>query len=111
MTILHTNGIHRVLYRLCGCPGAPLPRVQMLRATWFPATLLDPSTCATFELLREFHILSLQAKVSMHHFYVSLHRKSDNTGLRSLPVCLQADDLSTIKRLQLFELVSVQAVL
>jgi hypothetical protein len=86
MVVLHTNGIHQVHFHPCKCVGAPHIRCQLLRRHLYPATILDPRTCATFALLREFHILSLQSKISMHHFYLSLHRRTDNTGLKSIPV-------------------------
>lgn len=88
LVVLHINGIHNIRYRLCDCSGAPRPRIQMLRSSLFPATLVDPGTCATFQLLREYHILSLQAKLSMHHYYVSLEHQTSNTGLHSPTVSL-----------------------
>ncbi|KAF7980030.1 hypothetical protein HWV62_40156 [Athelia sp. TMB] len=82
--ILHTNGIHTVSVRSCGCsnPNSPPLDVykQLLRAGLYPATNLEPQTCGTFEVMRLFHLLSLQGKVSAYHFYKSLQYYTDNTG-------------------------------
>lgn len=90
--ILHTNGIHLVNVDSCGCsaPGEPAIDVanQLMRSGWYPATHLEPQTCATFELMQAFHILSLQGKISHYHYYKSLQYLTDNTGIKKLPVSL-----------------------
>jgi hypothetical protein len=48
---------------------------------FFPASSDKPRTAATFNLLEEFHLLSLESKVSAYEFYNALSRRSDNTGL------------------------------
>lgn len=90
--VLHTNGIHLVNVDSCECSGSTLNEPplslarQLLRAGWYPATHLNPQTCATFELMRGFHLLSLQAKVSHYHYYNALQYKTDNTGIMKIPV-------------------------
>ncbi|KAF7974192.1 hypothetical protein HWV62_13237 [Athelia sp. TMB] len=87
--ILHSNGIHSVSIRSCGCL-SPDGRVldvntQLLRAGLYPATPLEPQTAGTFEAMRLFHIMNLQGKVSAYHFYKSLQYYTDNTGTVKLP--------------------------
>jgi hypothetical protein len=84
--VLHTNGIHLVNIDFCGCSPTVSNRHQLLRISWWPATPLEPQTCATFTLLNQFHLLSLQGKTSAFDFYRSLEYISENYGLEKLPV-------------------------
>ncbi|KAF8449453.1 hypothetical protein L210DRAFT_3609687 [Boletus edulis BED1] len=79
--IIDGNGIHSVTLRLCGCETAETSPQQLLRFRLFPASTDKPCTAATFSVLEEYHLLALESKVSAHHFYNSLVRRSDNTGL------------------------------
>ncbi|KZP13327.1 hypothetical protein FIBSPDRAFT_913099 [Athelia psychrophila] len=72
--VIHTNGIHTVQFEFCGCTDVPA-HIQLLRISWYPATPLQPQTCATLDALRQFHFLNLQA----------LEYMSDNTGLNPPP--------------------------
>ncbi|PBK61727.1 hypothetical protein ARMSODRAFT_990587 [Armillaria solidipes] len=67
-TVLHTNGIHK-----------------LLRSEWFPATMLFPQTCASFRVLEHFHALTLAGKVSAYEYYRGLTHLTDNTEV-DLPV-------------------------
>lgn len=90
MTVLHTNGLHSINVKFCSCasPLYPLPRrIQLLRACLFPATVIKPQTCATFELLRHVHILMLQSNVSAYGVYYTLERLTDNAGIKDIKVC------------------------
>lgn len=91
--VLHTNGVHFVNVDFCGCsptPGHPKLDVyqQLLRADFYPATVLEPQTCATFEVMKLFHLLSLEGKVSAYHFYKTLHYRTENSGIEYVPVSL-----------------------
>lgn len=79
--LLDIDGIHEVSVDFCGCENILPHYIQILRARWFPATVLQPRTAATFRLLHFFHILSLQAGISAYEFYTSLARRTSNTGL------------------------------
>ena len=55
----------------------------------------QPRTAATFSLLEEFHLLSLESKILTYQYYNSLARRIDNTGLFPVKVCIhyiQLDD-------------------
>ncbi|TDL14368.1 hypothetical protein BD410DRAFT_734211 [Rickenella mellea] len=70
--VIHTNGIHLVTVDFCNCSNS-LPRVvQMLRMAWWPASMERPQTAATFSALDLFHSLTLQSKINMYDFYLSL---------------------------------------
>lgn len=80
-TVIHTNGIHRVTICYCDCDCAVSRRQQLLRHRWYPATVHVPQTCATFEVLNQFHLLTLTSKLAVFAFYTTLERLTDNTGL------------------------------
>ncbi|KZP14615.1 hypothetical protein FIBSPDRAFT_979972 [Athelia psychrophila] len=88
--VLHTNGIHHVSVDYCGCtPTVDIPKVpiwtQLIRVGWYPATTIDPQTCATFDLMKSFHLLSLQGKISHYHYYKALHYRTENSGILHVP--------------------------
>lgn len=100
-TVVDMSGIHQIRLLLCGCPLAPLTRLQLLQAALFPATLERPQTAFTFDLLNTFHLLNLQGKTSMHDFYYAIHFKTDNAGIENIKVIL------TILSLRLRQLTNI----
>jgi hypothetical protein len=86
-TILHTNGLHTVPVYFCDCLSQAVHFEQLLRAGLFPATVLQPKTCATFTLMRQAHITMLESRLSSMHMYTSLKRMTDNAGLSMIIVC------------------------
>ncbi|KAJ7849136.1 hypothetical protein B0H14DRAFT_2582694 [Mycena olivaceomarginata] len=50
----------------------------------YPATTTSPATAATFGVLHDFHLLSLEAKSLVYHFYNKLACQMDNSGIFSL---------------------------
>ncbi|KAJ7720502.1 hypothetical protein B0H14DRAFT_3098545 [Mycena olivaceomarginata] len=79
--IVDSNGVHEVGLDFCTCSLAETHDVQLLRARLYPATTTKPATAATFRVLRDFHLLSLEAKCSAHHFYNKLARQTNNSGV------------------------------
>lgn len=79
--LIDVGGIHSLSLDFCGCENAQSHMKQLLRVGWFPSTTSDPRTAATFRVLRQYHILSFESKVSAYQFYHSLVRQTDNTGL------------------------------
>ncbi|KIK34338.1 hypothetical protein CY34DRAFT_98209 [Suillus luteus UH-Slu-Lm8-n1] len=82
--IIDSHGVHEVSLDFCDCALATTHVQQLLRMSLFPATTADPKTAATFRLLEEFHLLSLESKVSGYEFYYALMRRSDNTGINPI---------------------------
>ncbi|KAJ6517357.1 hypothetical protein C8R47DRAFT_1172779 [Mycena vitilis] len=76
--IIDVLGVHQVGLDFCGCGQSGLPTVQLLRAGLWAATTTSPKTAATFALLRKWHLLSFEAKLSALEFYQSLARETDN---------------------------------
>lgn len=83
--VVHSNGIHHVAIDQCRCRGVDFYK-QLLSIGWWPATPLEPRSAATFEVLRHFHLLNLQGKVTGYSFYQALEYQTDNTALKPPPV-------------------------
>ncbi|KAJ7446784.1 hypothetical protein FB451DRAFT_1343526 [Mycena latifolia] len=59
--------------------------IDLLRVCWWPATVLNPSMCATFGVIRLFHNVNSLGKVSGFHFLRSLELLTNNDGLEPPP--------------------------
>ena len=88
-TVIHTNGLHRIVLDFCECDHsaeAGSQVEQLLRAQWYPATYLSPGTCSTFAVLDLFSMMNLQGKIAGFDFYEALDNLTDNTGLGMITV-------------------------
>ena len=84
LTVFDLTGIHMINITYCECrpdSSAIPPRVQLLRAQWFPATWQRPGTAFTFRLLNFLHKLHSICKVNMYDFHNAITAVSDNAGL------------------------------
>ena len=88
MVVLDSNGIHEVGVHFCGCALAMRAnkREQLMRAGWYPATVVDLQTCATFQVLERYHLLNVVGGVNVHDFVGSLERLTSATEPSSTPV-------------------------
>ena len=84
--VIHSNSVHSVGVDFCGCELAELLLHQLLCKQWFPASSDKPRTAVSFAILKLFHLLSFESKVSTYEFYNMLMRLSDNTGLEDTKV-------------------------
>jgi len=92
--VLHTNGLHYVAVDFCGCNNRISNRQQLLQSEWFPATVHQPQTCATFHLLETFHVITLAGKLSTHKYYKAMEYLTDNTELNIPKVSIVVSDQS-----------------
>src|ERR1700677_2533487 len=76
--VVDMSGQHTVDLSYCGCVGAADQHIQLLRISWFPASIDCPWTAYTFNVLNSFQLVNLQGKLSLYDFYLSLVHKSDN---------------------------------
>ena len=81
MLVMHTNGIHQVAIRYCGCSKAIPQHLQLLRRGLYPASQLSVKTCASFQLLDLLHKFALTTKSSTYDFYRALEKLTNNTGI------------------------------
>ncbi|KAJ7025066.1 hypothetical protein C8F04DRAFT_1269673 [Mycena alexandri] len=78
MLLIDTSGIHRIPYRYCGCH----LRRQMfdlgllLHHGWYPASVLNTTTCATVGALQLFRLLNSIGNVSVNQFITVLARRT-----------------------------------
>ncbi|KAF8834341.1 hypothetical protein BDN67DRAFT_1048589 [Paxillus ammoniavirescens] len=79
--VIDTLGIHVVSLDFCNCEKLEALTQQLLCMSWFPATPTHPRTAATFRLLTQFHLISLESKISAYEFYNALSRLVNNMGL------------------------------
>lgn len=88
LTVIDSHGIHEIAARFCDCERALLAnkRQQLLRAGWYPASVTDPQTCATFRVLDEFHLLNLKGALNVHSFVGALDSRTDATKVAMTPV-------------------------
>ena len=88
--IFDSTGIHRISLNFCGCRKSNREnitrRIQLLRNCWFPATSEQPKTVFTFSVLKIFHQLTLQSKVSIYDYYHTILRLTDPYELDKMTV-------------------------
>ncbi|KAF8978515.1 hypothetical protein BDQ17DRAFT_1394724 [Cyathus striatus] len=83
IVVVDTTGVHNISVSFCDCKIQATPRyIQLLRAGWFPASIVWPQTVITFECLETFHELTLQAKTTLYDWYHTLCRKTDKCKLK-----------------------------
>ncbi|KAJ7050759.1 hypothetical protein C8F01DRAFT_1000163 [Mycena amicta] len=58
---------------------------QLLHNGWYPATIDEPSTCATFQVLDLFRLLKVVGNMNAHDFVGSLERMTDATFTEKVP--------------------------
>jgi len=58
-----------------------------MRAKLFPATMTQPTTAFTFQVLKQFHLLHLEGKLSAYDFIGALRRLSDTAFPQRIAVC------------------------
>ncbi|KAG1721860.1 uncharacterized protein EDB91DRAFT_1064219, partial [Suillus paluster] len=61
--VIGLDGVHEIALDFCGCASARVWYKQLLHARWYPATISEPRTAATFSVLQHFHLLSFESKV------------------------------------------------
>ncbi|KAJ7251189.1 hypothetical protein B0H12DRAFT_1018742 [Mycena haematopus] len=87
MVVIHVSGIYTVEFQYCGCDRNRRTSNlgQLLRNAWYPATTVDPGTCATFEVLEQFRLLNVVGNVNVYDFVVTLERLTDPLKLSAVP--------------------------
>lgn len=79
--IIDTTGIHEIALDFCDCQaeGTKRPDLQLLRASLYPSTSINPNTAATFTVLKHFQMLTFEGKLSAFAFIRTLERLTNNT--------------------------------
>lgn len=79
--VIHTNGIHTISLDFCACETAPSLVQQLLRSRLFPTRSKLPRSAATFQVLRNFQLISFESKITAFGYFNSLSRLTNNTVL------------------------------
>ncbi|KAJ7901379.1 hypothetical protein B0H13DRAFT_2515755 [Mycena leptocephala] len=90
MTVIEAPIIHQVQVRYCKCSRADNADnlEQLLRNAWYPASVTDPATCATFKSLEAYRLYNVVGNMNAHDFIHALERATDataSTGMTWLP--------------------------
>jgi hypothetical protein len=87
-TIVHVNGIHHVRIQYCQCADAPSELEQLAKSSLFPASIERPETAFTFNVLKEFHVLSSTSKIAAYDFFNALADMTNSTFPNDVTVSL-----------------------
>ncbi|KAJ7029965.1 hypothetical protein C8F04DRAFT_1211814 [Mycena alexandri] len=84
--LFDVSGVHEIAVDYCGCRPrgggeAVEHRIQLLRACWWPATVKEPTTCATIAVLQLFQIINCLGKLSVYDFLRGLELCTNHDGL------------------------------
>ncbi|KAI0735656.1 hypothetical protein C8Q76DRAFT_611678 [Earliella scabrosa] len=87
MVIAHAHGLTKFPVSFCECthPEAPRKTMQLLRLGLYPASWSLPRTAFTLDLMRDFHLLSLQGNLTAQDFCTYLARCTDNVRTQDVP--------------------------
>ncbi|KAJ7784907.1 hypothetical protein DFH07DRAFT_763520 [Mycena maculata] len=90
MTIIEAPIIHEVRVRYCKCSKSDYADnlAQLLRNVWYPATVTDPGTCATFRTLKAYRLYAVVGNLNIHDFVRAMERATNataSTGMKWLP--------------------------
>lgn len=88
LTVVDSHAIHEISARFCACELSLTTnkRRQVLSAGWYPATVTNPSTCATFRVLEEFHLQNLKGGINVQAFVGALEKRTDAIKIAPPPV-------------------------
>ena len=84
--VINTSGIQMFSLDFCNCEQELSHFQQLLHMSWFPTMSMHSHSAATFRILKQFHIVSLEPKISTYEYYSTLSRLVDNAGLLEVKV-------------------------
>ncbi|CAK5273727.1 unnamed protein product [Mycena citricolor] len=87
LVVIHAPHVHEIQMRYCKCAKSDhADKVQqLLRNGWYPATNIDPGTCATFETLESFRLYQTISNMNARDFMTSLEQMTEasaKTGMK-----------------------------
>ncbi|KAJ6547928.1 hypothetical protein DFH09DRAFT_1087397 [Mycena vulgaris] len=90
MTVMEAPIIRQIHMRFCKCSKSDSADnlEQLMRNGWYPATVTDPSTCATFRSLESFRLYNVVGNMNVRDFVTAMERVTDTTaasGMTWLP--------------------------
>ncbi|KAJ6454052.1 hypothetical protein C8R47DRAFT_997439 [Mycena vitilis] len=87
MVVMDVNAVHTMEIQYCNCDKAWLTNNlgQLLGNAWYPASTVDPETCATFQCLETFRLLNVVRNVTASDYVGTLERLSEPLHLSTVP--------------------------
>ncbi|KAJ7643850.1 hypothetical protein FB45DRAFT_736350 [Roridomyces roridus] len=87
MVVIDCHGVFTIHFRYCGCrPWDNFSNLdQLLDNGWYPATVVDPGTCATMECLEQFRLLNVVGNINVSDYVGALRRLTDPLLLSTIP--------------------------
>ncbi|KAK7042094.1 CxC2 domain-containing protein [Favolaschia claudopus] len=90
LTVIDAPIIHEISVTYCKCSKSDNADnlEQLLRNAWYPATVTDPGTCATFRSLKAFNLYAVVGNMNVRDFVTSMERMTDtsaSSGMTWLP--------------------------
>lgn len=82
----HTNGFHKIRVSFCNCPNHPSKVDQLVIENLFPASVDDPRTLFTFQILKDFHLQTRISKKSAYDYLRAIRRKTDGALVNNVSV-------------------------
>ncbi|KAJ7149496.1 hypothetical protein C8R43DRAFT_887995 [Mycena crocata] len=82
MTVIEAPIIHQIHVRYCKCDKSDEADniAQLLRNAWYPASITNPGTCATFKTLDVFRLYSVVGNMNVNDFIHAMERSTDATA-------------------------------
>ncbi|KAJ6563399.1 hypothetical protein DFH09DRAFT_920273 [Mycena vulgaris] len=87
-TLVEPNGIHATKIYFCGChenPSVDSKFDQLMEAGYFPGSTDSPRTAFSFDVLKRFHLASLDSKTAALDYISCLRRLTDNSTTAEVP--------------------------
>ncbi|KAK7053548.1 CxC2 domain-containing protein [Favolaschia claudopus] len=90
LTVIEEPVIHEIRIHYCKCAKSDDADniEQLLRNGWYPATVTDPGTCATFRTLEAYRLYNVVGNMNIRDYVTSIERVTDPTatsGMTWLP--------------------------
>ena len=93
LIIVSSTGIFKRSVTWCTCANSPEPYIQLLHASLFPASFVQPETVFTFDVLDHFRIDALECKTAAMNFMSKIVRISNEAFPSEVPVRILVDFL------------------
>jgi hypothetical protein len=77
--LVNGTGLHRFNLAFCGCKILD-PHIQLLRSGFYPSTEEQPRSAWSFSFLDTFHKITLQGKLPLYDYYLSVLHLSNNAS-------------------------------
>jgi len=86
VVIVSMNGVHKHRIRWCACRHCPKPYMQLFHMGLYPASMSNPGTAFTFQMLQYFHTDAMECRTSASNYFNKLRRLTNKSFPDTVPV-------------------------